>query len=231
MNSYLLSNNGNRPRTIAITSAGPKEGKSFAVANLGMALAQSGKKALLVDADLRRPILHRVFNTDRNMGLSAVLAGELSLDNAIVETDIPNLSILAAGPMSANPSEILDSDQMRDVIHRIREHYDIILLDSSPVLGMADTSVLASQCDAVLIIIKAGETLRRGLRMVVAQLERVGVQMFGVVLNDVDIRRDRYYYYYYSPYEDDEERTGGKWGKRYPAKQELTRDSGRNMEN
>ena len=227
--NILLSNNGNRPKTIVVTSAGPREGKSFAVANLGMALAQAGMKALLVDADLRRPILHRVFDADRNMGLSTVLVGELSLDNAIVETDIPNLSILSAGPMSINPSEILGSDQMRDVIHCIREQYDIILLDSAPVLGMADTSVLASQCDAVLIVIKTGETPRRALRMVTAQLEQVGVQMCGVVLNDVDVRRDRYYYY--SPYEDDEERTAGKWKKRYPAKQKSTRNSGRDMEN
>ena len=208
--NILFSDNGTRPETIVVTSTEPREGKSFTVANLGMALAQAGQKVLLVDADLRHPMLHRVFGIDRNMGLSAVLAGELSLDDAIVETDIHNLSVLTSGSVPDNPSEILGTDQMRDVIHHIQERYGIVLLDSAPVLGIADTSVLASESDAVLIVIKTGEATRKALGIAVAQLKQVGAQICGVVLNDVDVRRDRYYYYYYSPYGYDEKRTGRK---------------------
>ena len=198
--NILFSGNGNKPRTIVVASTEPGEGKSLTVANLGMALAQAGQKVLLVDADLRDPMLHEVFGVDRNTGLSAVLAGELSLDDAIAETDIHNLSILTSGSVPDNPSEILGSDQMRDIIHHIRERYGIVLLDSALVLGITDTSVLASESDAVLMVIKTGAATRRALGIAIAQLELVGAKICGVVLNDVDVRRDRYYHCYCSPY-------------------------------
>ena len=207
------------PRTIVITSAGPKEGKTFTVANLGMALAQAGQKVLLVDADLRRPMLHRVFNLNRGKGLSTVLAEEITLDEAIEETPVPNLSVLTTGSVPANPSEVLGSAQMRDIMDSVREQYDVVLLDSAPVLGMTDTAVLASECDTVAMVIKTGEATRKALKMAIAQLEQVGAKICGVVLNDVDIGRDRYYYYYYyyyyySPYGDDEDRTSRRRKKR-----------------
>ena len=246
--TYRPTDQSTHPRTIVITSTGPKEGKTFTVANLGMALAQAGQKVLLVDADLRRPMLHRVFNVDRNKGLSTVLAGEITLDDAIIKYSPPetnttdssahepispsahkpispsahqpiSLSILTSGSVPANPSEVLGSARMKELMYRVREQYDVVVLDSAPVLGMTDTAVLASECDTVAMVIKTGEATRKALKMAIAQLEQVGAKICGVVLNDVDIGRDRYYYYYYyyyyySPYGDDEDRTSRRRKKR-----------------
>jgi len=186
-------------KTIVITSTGPKEGKSTTTVNLGMALAQAEQNVLLVDADLRRPVLHQVFGTDRNKGLSTVLAQELTIDEAIVETGVPNLSLLAAGMLSANPSEILGASRMRELTAQIRERYDIVLFDSAPVLGMADTVVLATEADATVLVIETGSATHKALKIALTQLEQVGAEICGVVLNNVDVKRDRYYYhnYYY----------------------------------
>lgn len=195
---------------LVVTSTGPKEGKSITAANLAMAMAQAGQKVLLVDADLRRPMQHRVFDMERSRGLSSVLAGELTLDEVIIETDVPNLSVILSGSVPENPSEILGSVQMNELIEDVRERYDIVLFDSAPILGMTDTAVLASEADGVVMVIKAGQAPRKALQMAMAQLGKVGAHILGTILNDVDVRRDRYYdyyyYYYYSPYEDDEEK-------------------------
>ena len=213
-------------KIIVITSAGAGEGKSFTTANLGMALARSGQRVLLVDADLRRPMLHRVFDLNRSKGLSTVLTEELALYEAIVETPVPNLSVLTTGVVPKDPSEVLGSAQMRDFIDDIRKQYDVVLIDSAPILGITDTVVLASEADAVMMVIKTGEATRKALKMAIAQLEQVGAQICGVVLNDVDTRRDRYYDYYYydyqSPYGDDGERIGRKRKKRKHSNKQKT---------
>jgi len=195
----LFSKVDSPKKTIVITSTGPKEGKSTTTVNLGMALAQAEQNVLLVDADLRRPVLHQVFGTDRNKGLSTVLAQELTIDEAIVETGVPNLSLLAAGMLSANPSEILGASRMRELTAQIRERYDIVLFDSAPVLGMADTVVLATEADATVLVIETGSATHKALKIALTQLEQVGAEICGVVLNNVDVKRDRYYYhnYYY----------------------------------
>ena len=216
--NLLFSDMSNPPKTIVVTSAGPQEGKSLTIVNLSVAMAQAGQNVLLVDADLRRPMLHRVFNVERSKGLSTVLAGELTIDETVVKTDIPNLSVLTSGALPSNPSEILGSLQMKELISQTREQYDIVLFDSAPTLTMADTPVLCSEVDGVLLIINAGNTTRKALGMTIEQLELVEARILGVVLNNVDFRRDRYYYYYYyyySPYEDKEEKKLEKRRKRY----------------
>jgi len=187
-----------------ITSAEANEGKSVTVVNLGIALAQSGYKVLLADADLRRPTLHQTFHMDRGKGLSTMLAEDLDIDEVIVETDVPNLSILTAGSEHVNPSESLGSARMKKLMEQIRERYDGALFDSAPMRGMADTTVLTLESDAVVLVVKTGEVRRKTLKIVLAQLEHVGAKVRGVVLNNVDLKRDRdYYYYSYAPYEDD----------------------------
>jgi capsular exopolysaccharide synthesis family protein len=200
LRTKLLFSKADCPRkTIVVTSTGPKEGKSTTTVNLGMALARAEQSVLLVDADLRRPVLHQVFGTDRNKGLSTVLAEELTIDEAIVDTGVPNLSLLAAGVLSENPSEILGAPRMKELTDQIRERYDIALFDSAPLLGMTDTVVLTTEADATVLVIKTGSPTRKALRIALAQLEQVGAEICGVVLNNVDIKRDRYYYhnYYY----------------------------------
>ncbi len=210
LRTNLLFSSTDPPRkTIVISSAGPKEGKSITTVNLGMALAQAGQNVLLVDADLRRPMLHRVFGLDRQKGLSRVLAGELTIDEAILNTQTSRLSVLTSGSLPADPSQALGSEQMKDVISYAREHYDTVLFDSAPVLGMADTMVLAAETDGTVLVIKPGNATRKALKTATETLERVGAQICGVVLNNVNVRRDRYYYkyyYYYSYYGDDEDR-------------------------
>jgi len=195
----LFSKTDSPKKTIVITSTGPKEGKSTTTVNLGMALAHAEQRVLLVDADLRRPILHRVFDIDRDRGLSTVLAQELTLDEAIVQTDVPNLSLLAAGALPVDPPEILGTSRMKELISKIREQYDIVLFDSAPVLGVTDTVVLATEADATVLVIKTGVVTRKALKIALSQLEQVGAEVYGVVLNNVDFKRDRYYYhkYYY----------------------------------
>jgi succinoglycan biosynthesis transport protein ExoP len=214
LRTNLLFSGTDPPRkTIVISSAGPREGKSITTVNLGMALAQAGQNVLLVDADLRRPMLHRVFELDRQKGLSTVLAGGLALDEAITNTKTPKLSVLTSGSLPADPSQALGSKQMKDVINYAREHYDMVLFDSAPVLGMADTMVLAAETDGTVLVIKPGDATRKALKTATETLNRAGAQICGVVLNNVNVRRDRYYYkyyYYYSYYGDDEDRKSRK---------------------
>lgn len=204
--NILFSVSEATPKIIVITSAEANEGKSVTVVNLGMALAQSGYKVLLVDADLRRPTLHQAFHMNRGKGLSTMLAEDLDIDEVIVETDVPNLSILTAGSEQVNPSESLGSARMKRLMEQIREQYDVALFDSAPILGMADTTVLTLKSDAVVIVVKTGEIRRKTLKIALAQLEHVGAKVRGIVLNNVDLKRDRNYHYYsYAPYEDDGE--------------------------
>jgi capsular exopolysaccharide synthesis family protein len=215
--NFLFSGIGNPKKAIMVTSVGPGEGKSLTVANLGATLAQTGREVLLVDGDMRRPMLHQIFRMDRHKGLSAVLAGELTVDEAIVKTDIPNLSVLASGAQAENTSELLGSPQMKELISCVRKQYDVVLFDSTPVLGMTDAVVLASETDVVVLVIKSGEATHKELRVSVSQIEHVGKQICGVVLNNVSVRYDKYYdyyHYYYSPYESKEDRKLRKRRKR-----------------
>jgi capsular exopolysaccharide synthesis family protein len=209
LRTTLMAHAGNPLKTITITSAGPQEGKSITTVNLGMALAQAGKNVLLVDADLRRPALHRIFNVERHDGLSTVLAGKSTLDEVVIKALDPNL--LTSGTLPSDTSEVLGSDQMKDLIKQAKEQYDLVLFDAAPALGMADSLVLASETDGTILVVKTGRATRKMLKIMVSQLEEVGANILGVVLNDVNIKRDRYYsdyyyyyYYYYSPYKDEE---------------------------
>jgi len=131
-----------------------------------------------------------------------VLAKGLTIREAIVTNDLPNLSILTSGMLPPNPSEVLGSAQMKDLISRVREQYDIVLFDSAPVLGITDTAILATETDGAVLVIEAGEVTRKALKIAAAQLKKVGAEICGVVLNNVDVKRDGYYnYYYYYPYE------------------------------
>ncbi len=192
-------------KTILVTSASPGEGKSLTFVNLGFAMAQAGKKTLLIDADLRRPMVHKVFGLNRHRGLTKVLSGSLSLEEAIVQTENPNLSVLTTGPLPPNPSEVIGSPEMNQLIEHARENYDLVLFDSAPVLGMADTMVLAGETDAAILVIRTGGSKRKAIRVALDQLDKSGVKMAGVILNNADVKRDRYYNYYYYYYAYDEE--------------------------
>jgi len=196
-------------RTLLVTSTNPVEGKSTTVANLGVVMAQAGLSVIVVDSDLRRPALHEVFGVSRNLGLTnALLDKNPNPDGYLQETGIENLRVLACGPLPPNPSELLGSQRMRELIEQLKEEADVLLFDSPPVLAVTDASILASQVDGVLLVVDAGTTRREVAQRGKEQLDKVGANILGATLNKLSARGagGYYYYYYYSSEESGERR-------------------------
>lgn len=170
-------------RVVLVTSTGPEEGKSTIVANLGASLAQSGRRTLLVDTDLRRPSLHRVLGVSRNAGLADVLAGDATLEEAVRPTRIPGLDVLVAGTVPANPAELIESARLQALVRTLRESYEYVVLDSPPSAGLVDASLLSALADGVLFVIEPRRFDLRLVRVALRQLERAGARLYGVVLN------------------------------------------------
>jgi len=184
---------GEGQRLLLVTSSVPQEGKSTVAALLSRALAAAGRRVLLVDVDLRRPELHNVFRTQRAGGLSEVARGALSLDGAAAATDVENLSLLTAGTPVSSPAEFIDSEAFAAVLLQARERYDAVVLDSPPLLTIADSQLLARHADGILFVVRGFQTPRE---MVKSALERLqGRPVLGVVLNGISTPR-RYGYYY-----------------------------------
>jgi tyrosine-protein kinase len=201
-------------RTLLVTSPNPVEGKSTTVANLGVVMAQTGKSVIVVDADLRRPTLHRVFELENSRGLTdALLNAEPGLDGHLQPTKVENLRLLSTGPLPPNPSELLGSQRMAALIERLKEEADVVLFDSPPSLAVTDASVLATQTDGVLIVTDAGRTRRNPARESSERLRQVGANLVGVALNRMRSGRAGYYYYYYS---DGKKHRKLKWYQRIP---------------
>jgi succinoglycan biosynthesis transport protein ExoP len=205
-------------RTVVVTSPNPVEGKSTTVANLGVVMAQTGKSVILVDADLRRPVLHRVFGVENEQGLTdALLNAEPSLDGHLQPTGVDNLRLLTTGPLPPNPSELLGSQRMAALIERLKEEADVVLFDSPPSLAVTDASVLATQADGVLVVADAGRTRRTLAKESVERFQQVGANLLGVVLNRLRPGRGSYYYYYYYYYYGDgKKRRRRRWYQRIP---------------
>jgi capsular exopolysaccharide synthesis family protein len=187
-------------RTLMITSPAPGEGKSTVAVNLATTFAQQGQRTLLIDADLRRSVLDQTFAISRSPGLTNVLVGTESLEAVAQPTDIPNLSIVPSGQFPPNPSELLGSAQMRDLIEHAKQSFDIVLIDSPPVLAVTDAAVLSTIVDGSVIVIRLGVTTREAVRRSVSQLRVVNGRILGAVLNAVDFRGPSYqggYGYYY----------------------------------
>ena len=183
-------------RTILVTSAGPEEGKTTSAANFGVVTAQAGSRVCVVDSDLRRPTLHRLFKLSNTRGLTTALVEGLSFAEVAQPTTVPNLSILTSGPLPPNPAELVGSHRMREGLQAATESFDLVLCDSPPLMAVGDASALAALCDGVVFVIRVGKTPNDVLRRVVDQIESVKGRILGVVLNRVDPRRDGYYYYY-----------------------------------
>ena len=201
-----------------VTSVGPGEGKTTTVSNLAVVLAQAGQRTIIVDADFRRPTLHKVLGCSREVGLSSLLVGETSsLDEALQPVGVDNLSVLASGPIPPNPAELLGSPRMSEVLRELAERADVVLLDSPPVLAVTDASVLASMVSGTLLVVQAGRTRLPACAQAVQALQTVGGNLLGVVLNRLQFRRGDYYskyYYYYYDRGDGEGPDGGRSGRR-----------------
>ena len=183
-------------KTMVVTSAGPEEGKSTTLANLAVTLAQAEKKVILVDCDLRRPSQHEIFEVGNSLGLTSMVVDEEAFKNPpLQETPVPNLKLLPSGPLPPNPSELLGSRRMEEIIATLREKADLVLFDAPPIIAVTDAAVLASKVDGVLLVIKAGTTKRDHAQRAKALLEKVNARLVGAVLNNVrmDTSLHRYY--------------------------------------
>jgi len=186
---------------ILFTSAGPEEGKSTVMVNMGAALSEMGKKVLLVEADLRRPVLKHYFHTVPELGLTGVLAGTVSLEDAVQGTAYGNLYVLPAGIMPPNPAELVASEGMRQLLEKVREQADYVLVDSPPALAASDALALAPVVEGVIIVAKYGAAERDNARRTVELLNKVEANILGLVINNLELakRYGYYHYYYYTP--------------------------------
>lgn len=183
---------------LLVTSAGPAEGKTTTAANLAIAIAQSGKRVLLVDADLRRPSLHQLFGLANHTGLSTLFTDEPpALEKAIHTTEVPGLRVMTSGDPPPNPAELLDSRRMNQVITELRGQADMVILDTPPLLVVSDANILASRCSGAVLVVDSGRTRTQAAERVIESLKRSQVQVLGVVLNRLTGRRGGYYHHYY----------------------------------
>lgn len=181
-------------RTLLITSAEPDEGKSTILANLGVIYAQTNKNVILVDADLRRPRLHRLFGVSNNTGLSSAL---LNPDDPfpLQETEVAGLKILTSGPLPPNPADLLASRRMDALLKQLQEEADIILLDAPPVIAVTDAAILATKVDGVLLVTSAGHTKREHAQRAKELLTKVNARIVGAVLTNAVLDTSIYRYY------------------------------------
>ncbi|HEX6802660.1 MAG TPA: polysaccharide biosynthesis tyrosine autokinase, partial [Terriglobales bacterium] len=205
--SLLLTSLGAPPKTILITSALPREGKTTTSINTAIVLAQKGTRVLLIDADLRRPSIHKALGLGHRTGLSNVLTGGATLQQATVRSSLlPTLYVLPAGTPPPNPAELMASGQMVDVLAELRDQYDHIVVDTPPTLSVTDAVVLSTKADAVVLVIRSSQTTKPALRRARDILAQVNARVAGVLLNAVNLDSPDYYYYY--EYQ-------GKYGQRY----------------
>lgn len=184
-------------KVIMLTSAGPGEGKSTTTTNLSVVYAQSERKVLIIDADLRKPTMHHTFMVSNRWGLTNVLTGKSQLNEVIQNTHIANLDILPSGPIPPNPSEILASKRMSAVLEELKGLYDLIIIDTPPALAVADAQIVATKCDGVIFVISSGTTKREAVVKMKVNMDHVKARVLGAVLNNVDRKSGEGYYYYY----------------------------------
>ena len=184
-------------RILVVTSASPGEGKTTTVANFGV---QAGSRVCVVDADLRRPGLHRVFDVPNAQGLTTALVEGLPLNKVALPTRVPNLSVLPSGPLPPNPAELVGSNRMHELLEAATADFDLILCDTPPIVAVSDAVSLAARCDGVILVVRVGTVPHDVIRRAAAQLEAVNARILGVLLNSVNMRREGYYYDYYRYY-------------------------------
>ena len=197
--SLLLSTADGPPKLIVVTSSEPQEGKTVTTLNTAITLVQSGKKVLLVDGDMRRPRLHKALGAINAVGLSSYLSGNAELDPIIQDTQIPNLFLVSSGPIPPNPSELLASEHFDFLLETLRRsgRFDHVLIDSPPLLSVADPVIMASKAGGTILVVQCGRTARMAVARGREKLAQAKANILGVVLNDVDIRHGEYYGYHY----------------------------------
>ncbi|MGQ0541878.1 MAG: polysaccharide biosynthesis tyrosine autokinase [Blastocatellia bacterium] len=209
--SILLSTAGHAPKSLLITSSLPSEGKTTTATNTAISLAQTGAKVLIIDADMRRPRLHTVFNIANGDGLSTLLASELTdteILSVIKVDEGTKLNLLTSGPIPPNPAELIGSEQMANLLRMLQKHFTHVVIDSPPITSFTDGVLIASMVDGVILVVHSGKSSRQVVKRARQLLHDVGAKIVGVVLNNVNLRSQDNYYYYQSYYHRSQYRSG-----------------------
>lgn len=201
--SILLSTAGHAPKSLLVSSSLPSEGKSTIATNTAISLAQTGKKVVIIDADMRRPRLHSIFNMKNGEGLSSLLASEITegeIAASVKQDDKSRLFVMTSGPIPPNPAELIGSEQMVKLLRLLQTKFDHIVIDSPPIASFTDGVLIASMVDGVILVVHAGRSSRQVVRRSRQMLQEIGAKIFGVVLNNVNLNNKDNYYYYQSYY-------------------------------
>ncbi|MDR3587310.1 MAG: CpsD/CapB family tyrosine-protein kinase [Desulfosporosinus sp.] len=188
-----FANVDSKVKKIMITSSGPGEGKSFTVANLAVSMAQSGKTVIVIDADLRKPVQHKLFGLNNGEGLSVVLAQGQDYRECIQETAVPGVMVLTAGLIPPNPAELVGSRRMKRLIEEVSKQFDIVLIDTPPIIAVTDAAIIAQEVDGVVLVLASGEVNKANAQRAKELLDNVGSKILGVVLNKVNTKIGNYY--------------------------------------
>jgi len=200
--NLLFSRKDDKLNSVAVVSAGAGEGKSTTVMNLATVFAQSGQRVIVVDSDLRRPTLHKLLRVTNNLGLTNYLLKQNTLEQVIQTTSLPTLDFLASGKLPSSSLGILSSAQMKDLINDLKQRYDFVFFDSPPIMGVSDASILASEVDITMQVIQY-RRYPQPMNIRAKQLiEKVGGNLVGIVLNNINMSQDESYYYYSGYYHD-----------------------------
>lgn len=213
-------------KTMVVTSAGPGEGKTTSVMNLAVTMAQFGSKVLLIDGDLRKPALHKIFAISNELGLTNVLVGEQDYKEGVSPTHVERLEILPAGVIPPNPSELLASNKMKQLLNKVREDYDFVIIDTPPAAVVTDASVLSAVADGTVLVCESGQVPIEGAKRAKELLENVNANIIGVILNKIPTDQKGYsQYYYYHYYREDSPKKNkkglkinGRFAQSYSAK-------------
>lgn len=184
-------------KTLVITSSAAAEGKSLTLVNLALSIAQNGKKVIIIDADLRKPMQQKFFEMTNFNGLSSILTGEIGFDEALRETNVEGVSLISTGVIPPNPAELLGSRKMEEILKRAHEEADMVLIDTPPVIAVTDASILASKVDGVILVVASHQTHDQILVKSREILERAQANIVGVVLNKYPVHHENQYYHYY----------------------------------
>ncbi|WP_036711157.1 CpsD/CapB family tyrosine-protein kinase [Paenibacillus pinihumi] len=184
-------------QVVMVVSTQMDEGKTTTITNLAIAYAQEGKRVLLIDADMRKPSIHHVFALTNRVGLSSILSNQFNVQDVISDTPVDNLSIISAGPIPPNPSEMLGSQKLKVLLAEMREQYDMILFDTPPIMAVTDSLILSALCDGVVLVVQAGKVKKDLVKKTRASLQHVNAPLLGTVLNNVAGSSGKIYHDYY----------------------------------
>ncbi|MER1956066.1 MAG: CpsD/CapB family tyrosine-protein kinase [Solibacillus sp.] len=184
-------------KTIIVTSSTPGEGKSTVSSNSAVVFAQSGKKVLIVDADMRKPTAHHTFGIRNASGLSTLLTRQHSIEEVVHKSEVEGLHVITSGPIPPNPAELLGSKMMDQLIEQLTAMYDLVIFDAPPILSVTDAQILSNKCEGTILVVNSGKAEKDGVLKAKEALVSSQANILGVILNNFVLEKDHYYYQYY----------------------------------